>query len=304
MRTITFTRSINDVITEVPATEASFMTINGVGNEIVIRPETNQDWNRVFSMLKAYSDLEKFQRYVLPEPGLVVFAGVDPEDDFAGDVGYVSAAYKGSLAIAPALADFPLGWAGIHRFAGIVRTVPLIDRRSKEEIALEDQIWGRYLSTPEYVSLKADALQALRTGRPIRIPVAAKHVNRYLQTLLAQWAMDMPEAVEDRTNRIISASNYAAEVRPVQQAARQVVDTASSNGGYEAPKKLTALIVRKGESAAQKGDLMTVERQVPIVRRSNGKIFTSTTLWDPNQGYSIETFEGFVSQGMVICLVK
>lgn len=301
MRNFTFTRKISDTITEVPATEASFMTIDGSGSEIVIRPETNQDWNRVFSMLKAFSDLEKFQRYVLPEPGLVLFASVDPEDDFAGDVGYVSVAYRGNLAVAPSLHDFPLGWAGIYRFAGITKTVELIDRRSKEEKALEDAIWGKYLPTQEYVSLKADALQALRTGRPVRIPIAAKHVNRFLvNALLPQWAMDMPEAVEDRTNRIISASNWAGEIRPAMQQAREEVAQEEANGGYELPDRLMIAISNGGE--IKQMNLMKVKASRVMIRYASGGIYDFNAKWDPANKDLVKLYEGYATEKKIVAL--
>lgn len=302
MRNFIFTRFDASTETQVicPVEEAKWMVIDGEGKTIELRPETNTDWNRNRSMLKAFGDLYYHKRYTLPEPGLVLFAGVDPDDDFAGNCGYVHATYSGKRAVAPELREFPLGWAGLYRFAGVMKTVDLLDKRSKEEKALEDQVWGSYLPTPEYVSLKGDMLQALRTGRPIRLSVAAKHVNRFAKALAAQWAMPIEQGTEDRTNRIISASNWAGEIRPAMQQAREEVAQEEANGGYELPDRLMIAISNGGE--IKQMNLMKVKASRVMIRYASGGIYDFNAKWDPANKDLVKLYEGYATEKKIVAL--
>lgn len=143
-------------------------------------------------------------------------------------------------------------------------------------------------------------LQALRTGRPIRLSVAAKHVNRFAKALAAQWAMPIEQGTEDRINRIISSSNWAGEIRPAMQQAREEVAQEEANGGYELPDRLMIAISNGGE--IKQMNLMKVKASRVMIRYASGGIYDFNAKWDPANKDLVKLYEGYATEKKIVAL--
>lgn len=311
MRNFTFTRfnKTTEQLVECTVEEASWLYVEGEGKVLPVEPETSQNWNRVRGFLYAFFDTETFGLYEQVEPGLVVYSRCLPldQDPFACNIGYISAAYKGNLAVAPTLAEYPSGWAVAYMYGGIITPKEIRDTRTEEEKLREDQVWGSYMPQSVYVTHKMSGIMALATGRPIQVPINTKPLKAILPVLLAQYAnTDKEAALEDRNLRIAKKRTWTNVISPAYRKVQQdkVVEAeerAANNGGvavaYAPPAELKMYVITKDQKVEMR-NIMEVDPCWPYVTDKRGRPQSyGQVQWDPANEDSIKTFQDWAALG-------